>query len=69
MHTCTCVSPHPSPLPLPLPLPRHSELYLADVAGALFISFLICATMLPLSIYSAKILLQVSLSFSEMLYG
>ena len=37
----------------------YSELYLADVTGALFISALICGTMLPLSIYTAKILLQV----------
>ena len=38
-----------------------SELYLADVACTLFNSFLICGTMLPLSIYSAKILLQVQM--------
>ena len=32
---------------------------MADVTGALFIATLICTTMLPLSIYTAKILLQV----------
>ena len=37
-----------------------SELYLADVAGALFSSALICGTMLPFSIYTGKILLQVN---------
>lgn len=42
-----------------MPYPCHSALYLADVAGSLFISALICGTMLPLAIYSAKILLQV----------
>ncbi|XP_064403331.1 zinc transporter 6-like [Halichondria panicea] len=36
------------------------ELYLADVAGSLFICTLICGTMLPLAIYSAKILLQTA---------
>ena len=36
-----------------------SELYLADVAGAIFNSALICGTMLPLSVYCGKILLQV----------
>ena len=39
-----------------------SELYLADVTGALFISALICGTMLPVSFYTAKILLQVGLA-------
>ncbi|CAI8029171.1 Zinc transporter 6 [Geodia barretti] len=36
------------------------ELYLADVAGALFNTALICGTMLPLSIYCGKILLQTA---------
>lgn len=36
------------------------ELYLADVAGALFNAALICGTMLPLSIYTSKILLQTA---------
>ena len=36
-----------------------SELYLADVAGAIFNSALICGTMLPLAVYCGKILLQV----------
>lgn len=36
-----------------------SELYVADVMGALFISALVFSTMVPLSSSTAKILLQV----------
>lgn len=46
-------------------LPAVSELYLADVAGAMFNSALICGTMLPLAVYCGKILLQVGLVISH----
>lgn len=36
-----------------------SKLYLADVAAAVFITILTCATLLPFGIYTGKILLQV----------
>ena len=37
-----------------------SDLHLADVAAALFISALMCGTMVPLTLYTGKILLQVT---------
>ena len=40
-------------------LSPFSELYLADVVCALFNAMLMCCVMLPLSVYSGKILLQV----------
>ena len=40
-----------------------SKLYLADVAAAVFITVLTCATLLPFSIYTGKILLQARNNF------
>lgn len=37
----------------------NSKLYLADVAAAIFITILTCATLFPFSVYTGKILLQV----------
>lgn len=36
------------------------ELYIADVVATVLISFLVCGTLLPLSMYCAKILLQTA---------
>lgn len=54
---------------LPYLISLCSDVHLADVTAALFNSALMCGTMLPLSIYSGKILLQVPLRSNPLAFS